>query len=846
MKSQGWVYLLFFSSGLASLIYQLLWTRMLGQAFGSTAQSASTTVAAFLFGLGLGARAAARWLPAGYSPGRCFAVLEIFIAVYSLLLTMALPRLVYLNGLLVEGLGSESMTFFVARFVVVFLLLLPACLAMGATLPVLTEHCAGEDFHGNLARLYAANTLGAAMGPLLADFYLIRHLGIFGTSLLASSIDLGVGVIGWLILTSKASRQPAITSAQLALRERVLFFATGYCSLCLEILWIRILVFFNLADVYAFSIVVSTFLGGLFLGSVLSTALARRFSLGTLLWGVSLGIVMSLACALAVHDVRLSLKIENFNQARFFTAAFLILPVTVLLGAIFPLQCDRVKDRGAVGAVGQAYLWNTLGSLLGSLSAGFVLLPTLGLQASVLWVAVLAMLAALLAEPRRWLLRLSLLALVAMSLGAPRDLLVKSLYREDYKNILFLKEDSYGAIALIRQWNPVSWDYDNNLVVDRFNMMSNNLSAKRYAATLSALPLLVHPDPEKTLVICFGLANTASVAVGSARSKQVDCVELTPTVVEATGRLDYIKATLANPKFHLIYEDGRNFLATTAKRYDIITAEPPPPIQAGVVNLYTREYFEQCRRCLKPGGMVTHWLPVQQMSEFETRTIMRACQDVFPHTVLWSGSGPNLILLASLDPLTVDFRELRSRFDADRSLLQAYGIESPWVLWAGGLRSSQELSQYLKATPPLTDDRPYLQHYQGPRQADYNFFFAGPGRFPAAQLDPTSPEMLEAREYVNVLNQLWAYSYEDATQAQVETWKRCRRLLELEPDSLFAKTIAHCTPTALAQLERRQSDPRARQALFGALYALGQRDRARALVDESWPPRLRQAALELP
>ena len=843
------VYVLFFLSGFAGLIYQVIWTRELGLAFGSTAQSASTTVAAFLCGLGLGARLAEPLLRRGWRAGRLFGALEVLVAAYSLFLTWILPQVGLLNGWLIGALGEASWGFYLARFTVIFALLLPGCLAMGATLPLLTEYCSSRSPRGfttTLARLYAINTLGAALGPLMADFVLVRAVGVFQTSCLASAIDLLVGLAGFFYLKDHLTRKaPEQTNTSLSYRDLSLLFLSGYCSICLEILWIRTLVFFNLSDVYAFTIVVSTFLLGLVLGSALATRFSHKLSISPLLWAIGAGILLSLASTLQVHEARNWLRLADFNLARFVTAATLMLPVTTILGALFPLQCSRLQQVGAAGAVGRAYLWNTLGSLLGSLSAGFFLLPHLGLQASVLWVAGLAALGSGLAAPRRPQAWLGALLIWAGCLALPKDALMRYFYAHDYDNILFLKEDHYGTISLVHQWDNASWDYSDNLIVDGYNMMSNNLAAKRYAATLAALPILLHPKPDRVLVICFGLANTVSVAVGLDSTSQVDCVELTPTVVAASGHLDYVKATLASPKLKMHFGDGRNYLAVTEQRYQVITAEPPPPIQAGIVNLYSREYFQQCRRCLTADGMVSHWLPVQQMSAFETRTILRACQEVFPHTYLWAGSGSNLIIVGSMQPLQVDFAEFSRRFEANRVILGRYGLDSPSILLAGCLRLPEELATYLTQTPPLTDDRPYLQHYQGDRQADYGYLLATPGRLPALHLDPKEPAWQQALQFVTQAHLIQLYPYPDPETAQIATWKLARSLLQAQPQSVYAQTLARCTPAALRNLKASRR-PDAPFTLFGAYYAQGDWQQARETLElGQWPPRLKQAAQEL-
>lgn len=849
LKRSAVALLLFFFSGVAGLMYQVIWTRQLGLVFGNTALSASTTVGAFLCGLGLGARLAAPLLKRGWRPGALFGALETFVAIYSLALSWTLPRLLPLSSILVNSLGGEaSPAFALGRFVVVFSLLLPATLAMGATLPVLTEYCESRqsNFAQNISRLYAINTLGAALGAVIGDFFLIRRLGLWHTSVLASCIDLSVGALGlwWLRQASAYRFQSApVAGHRLNLRQGLVIFLTGFCGIAMELLWIRSLVFFNGSDIYAFSTVVSTFLLGLVLGSLLAPRVGPRLGVAGLLLLLALAILVSLLCTAHVHEIRSHLSLANFGLMRFITAGLLILPATILLGALFPLQTTWLQSQGAARAVGHAYVINASGSLAGSLLTGFLLLPWLGLQLSYFLATAAAVTAAALVRPASKIPKIAMLLLLALALLIPADFLSRGIYGKDLANIVYRQEDPYGDIALIRQWAPQSWMYNVNLVVDGFNMMGNTAVARRYAGSMAALPLLLHPRPQRTLVICFGLANTLTVAVEMDRSQNVDCIEITPTVVRASSHLDYVQRTVSNPKLRIQFSDGRLYLATTQARYDVITAEPPPPVHAGVVNLYTQEYFEQCKRSLNPGGIVTHWLPVSQMPPFEARTILRACQNVFPHTYLWLGCGSHLILVASQEPLNVDWSELQQRFAANQEVLQNYGLDTPWDVVAGCLRLPDELKSYLANTPALRDDRPYLQHYKGAWSADYGYFFSAPGRLQVAGLDRDHPDWQKSLQSQNLLLQIEFYPYPDAESARIANWSRLKTLLRLRPQNIVAQLMAHTHPEALAYLEaHHREDVNASLDLFGAYLALGQLDKARSVISAAWPKTLAEAA----
>jgi len=844
-------FLLFFFSGFAGLIYQVIWTRQLGLVFGNTALSSSTTVGAFLCGLGLGARLAAPILQRGWPPGAVFAALETFVAVYSLILTWALPQMLPLSTVLVRQWEGESSPMFAfARFAIIFVMLLPGTLAMGATLPVLVEYCQSTraSFARTVSRLYAINTLGACLGALAGDFWLIRRLGLWQTSALASAIDLLVGALGfWWLRRSIRPATATSSSAGEGLKasQGLVIFLTGFCGIALEILWIRSLVFFNGSDIYAFSTVVSTFLFGLVLGSFVATRFGARVGVAGLLLGLALTIPISLLCTAHLREIRLMFQIQHFGIVRFLGAAVLILPATVLLGALFPLQTAWLVRQGAARAVGQAYILNAGGSLMGSLLTGFVLLPALGLQNCFFLAAAVAVTAAVLVHPHSRLCQSALLVALTLPWLTPGDALSRKIYGRDLPNILYREEDPYGDIALIRQWSAATWVHRNNLVVDGFNMMGNDAVARRYAGSLAALPMLLHPKPDRCLVICFGLANTLTVAVEMDRSQQVDCIEITPAAVRAASHLDYVRRTLASPKLRVQFSDGRLYLATTERRYDVITAEPPPPIHAGVVNLYTQEYFEHCKRSLNPGGIVSHWLPVDQMPGFEARTIIRACQNVFPHTYLWMGCQSHLILVASEKPLKVSWSELQQRYAPNQRLLSAYGLDNPWQVVAGCLRLPKELADYVAQTPPLRDDRPYLQHYRGSWTPDYEFFFAAPGRLEVTGLDRQDPNWQRTLRAQNLMVQILCAGYPDPESARIANWPRQVELMQLNGENIVTRLITYTQPDSLQYLEAHfQESFQARLDLFTAYLALGEREKAKGLLSPQWPPRLLQAAEE--
>ena len=316
--------------------------------------------------------------------------------------------------------------------------------------------------------------------------------------------------------------------------------------------------------------------------------------------------------------------------------------------------------------------------------------------------------------------------LLATLVMTPKETLFRSLYQEKYDGILFQEDDYYGSVAFHREWSTEREEYLEVLYVNAFNMAGNNVIARRYTTNLTALALLLHPEPKDVLVVCMGLGNTVRTALEFKETVNVDCVELSQKVLKALKFTSHGPGLLKNDKLRLIVGDGRNHLLGTQKKYDIISAEPPPPLHAGVVNLYSKEYYELCQQRLKPGGIVVQWLPVFQMSDEEAKVIIRAFTDTFEHVGLWEGGGLQLVLLGSDKPMKLDLGKIRARTESNLELLSENDLGDPYKMASYFLAGTEELKDYTKNVPPLTDDWPRIQ-VSGPRSGPRREFLLFPG-----------------------------------------------------------------------------------------------------------------------
>ena len=710
-----YVPLLFLISGAAGLTFELIWTHQLALVLGCTVTSVALVSASFLLGLGLGARLGAR-LSQARNLLLVFAALEMGVALSGVLVAAILPHAASLIGLLWAALGGGPGALTLARIVFCASILLLPCLCMGASLPVLCAYLSerlGERFLRSLSWLYAINTGGAVAGVLMCDQWLIPTFGLWKTAQASACLDAAVAIaafsLGSLTFQAQPPSQDHCERGGPNFPKTALYFVCwglGVAGAWLQIAWTRVLIVFQGSDQQAFSGVLASYLVCLALGALLTPLLAaRKWSLARMVQLASFCSLVSLLCLPWIH------QITNPWMANLLTIA----PTGLCLGLSFPWVTEETKKFKADAAqvVSRALLLNTLGSLVGALGTALLLIPTLGLQwtyglASV-WLACLAVCL----TPRAWAGPLLCAGVLTM---IPANYLYTLFFPEQNGQVLFAGDDSYGSVALIREKDLLDQPV-LQLMVDGFNMMSNDLPTRRYATALAAVPCLWQPHPKRVLVICMGLCHSLNTALRDPATEEVHCVELSPKVIQALKLVPQGQQALSNPKLKLIVEDGRQHLVSTPDRYQVITAEPPPPRRAGAVNLYTREFFQLCKQRLEPGGLVVQWLPIFQMSNRQSKVIIRAFLDVFPNAYLFEGCGAQLCLIGSEKPVRLNYSELERRVASHPGLTET-GWDHPEFFVGAVLAGPKALAGYVRDTPALTDDWPILQYSRDPDDPD--------------------------------------------------------------------------------------------------------------------------------
>jgi hypothetical protein len=397
----------------------------------------------------------------------------------------------------------------------------------------------------------------------------------------------------------------------------------------------------------------------------------------------------------------------------------LMLPAATLSGALFTLLGAGL--RGAAenpqAAIGRLTTANTLGAALGAALASLVLLPLLGMEKSLFVLAagyaLLPLLAVGAGGARRlaWPAALALAALALFPFGRIQSHLAEAALpyqlRDDAR-VVRVTEGPTTTLQVLRRdrfGEPAGW----RLLTDSYSMTAINRYALRYMQLFAWLPLSFHPQPRRALLISYGAGNTAQALLSDPQLEHLSVVDLSPEMLAASPLLHGERDPLRDPRVRVVREDGRHFLRTRSERFDIITAEPPPPGIAGVVNLYTREYFQTLAARLAPGGLATYWLPVAQFRVQGAKAVVAAFCDAFPDCTLWSGTKRDWILMGSRDYASrLDARELGRlwRVPLAAQRLAANGLEHPPQLGASFLADAAQLRQWLASTAPLVDDRP--------------------------------------------------------------------------------------------------------------------------------------------
>jgi spermidine synthase len=736
--------ILFFGSGFSALVYQVLWTRVLGWTFGVTIYAASAVWASFMAGLAIGSLAAGRFGDRADRPLRWFGAAEILVG----LTAVATPRLLTWMQRAYVALypslpqSTEGLT--LVRLAMAFgLLIVPASL-MGATLPLVVRSSMFEDrrLGHHLGLLYGSNTTGAIAGTLAAGLLLIPVYGIRTTFVAAAAVNVVVGAVAIVLSTlytgpaagafeRAADAFPPRTDRRLNL-VLITFTVSGFVSLALEVVWFRVLTLFLRPTVYGFAVMLATILAGIALGSYLLTPFLDRprrwiATIAVLECAVALASALSFwpLAGLPTLSDRLTPMLSRVMPAYLVFplsgSLIAIFPTALLMGAAFPIGlrvwAGAHGDADSAARIGTFYSLNVTGAIAGSLVAGFVLLPLVGSRAAIAALSAVTLVSggALLAVSElSGAARLALGAIAASTFAAivvaspdPFRQFIDYRFRGDH---IVWREEGVEATVVVHE----SPSHDLSMTVNGNHQAGTDAGTAYIHRRIGHLPMAIHPDPRTALVI--GLGGGATAGAVSVHGASVDVVELAAPVVRAARLFAGINyGVLDRPNVRIRVDDGRNYLMLTAKRYDVVTADVIHPIYAGSGNLYSVEYFRLIRNVLNPGGMVLQWTAG---TDAEYKIIARTFLSVFPQTTVWADGT---LLVGMVEPLALrreNFeRKLRTAGGAEG--LHDLNVESWERLLAAYVAGPDELRAFVGNGPILTDDKPLVEYFLSlPRDRD--------------------------------------------------------------------------------------------------------------------------------
>jgi spermidine synthase len=733
--------ILFFGSGCAALIYEVVWFQLLQIVIGSSAISLGVLLGTFMGGLCLGSALAPDFFKSRRHPLRVYALLELLIGAFGLLLLVAIP---HVSDIYIKIGGGHI----VVRMAIACICLLPPTIAMGATLPMVSRWIVNSRTAVSwIGFCYTGNLVGAVAGALLAGFYLLRVFDAYVATWTAAAMNLVLAITAWMI----ASRTSAIESefesdspvADVG-GSSLIYLAialSGATALSAEVLWTRVLSLALGATVYTFSLVLAAFLIGLGFGSGVGSVLARRSNFRPRIMLGWCQVLLCIAIVWAAHlltdampywpvDAVVTNSAWLTFRQDFFRSLIVVLPGAALWGASFPLAlASLVAPRQNISrVVGLVYAANTAGAIIGALGTSLLLAGSLGTQHIEQLLIVIGAISgtlALLSAQRgvvsgssgnrfpyaegvaitisaaMLIMDVSPVPAVLIAYGRRSAEWVETSKVADTGSIIYTGEGLGDFIAVSRAGNGDLYFHASGKV-----QASTATQDLRLQLLLAHLSHLVPKRPSNVLVIGCGAGITAGALSIAPGVENITIAEIEPLVPKAASAYfgDYNYHVIQNPHVSLKIDDGRHFLAATNETFDVITTDLIDPWVKGVAALFTREFFELEKRHLRPGGVVTQFVQLYQSNPEAVKSEIGTFLEAFPHAVIWSnareGQGYDLVMLGQAEPMRIDVDELQARLETPsyarvRESLRKIGINSAVDLMATYAGSGPDLKPWL-------------------------------------------------------------------------------------------------------------------------------------------------------
>jgi spermidine synthase len=707
------VSLIFFVSGAAGLVYQVVWSRMLSDVFGVSTHAITAVLATYLGGLALGGWALGPLADRKRDALQAYGWLELGIAAVALAGNVAIGLLDPVHAWAATRLPPDSPVLLLFRVLLASVVILPPTLLMGATLPAITRALVQRigTLGRGLSLLYALNTAGAVVGSAAAGFVLIRALGVHGTLWVAVGVNAAVGVAALGLAAARRRRTVAPPhesepqAAMPAVAERagtdrsllLVMMLSGIASLCLEVIWTRMLVVLVGTSTYAFVTMLSTFLVGISLGSFLARGFVDRLRdpRRTLGW-VQVAIAASTLATIPLTRWVLAYGRRWFEagepgwtsalSGRFLVSFLIMIVPTTLIGTTLPLAAVIwARSVDTLGRrLGQLYGANTLGNVVGAAIGGFVVLPLLGMQKGIALVTIFNLFGAgwgLVPDlsRSRWTTRLlravpvgACLCGSVILLWAWRPTPLPGSGGDPLDPVLFYKE---GPVSTVKVFQRARDGRQLVMAVDGITIGQSNSGVDKKQQVLAHLPfMLSRTAPEHVLSIGLGTGILVGEVARHPGVASVECVELSPSVIEAAHEFsEWNWDALERPSIRVVNDDGVNYLKRSGAHYDAIISDGKSRSgHAGNALFYSSDYYRSALDHLADGGTMIQWVPLEVEPE-DLKIIVRTFTSVFPHAFMWLGQDSSF-LVGTTHALTLDLTHVQRVLDApETEHLRRYG-----------------------------------------------------------------------------------------------------------------------------------------------------------------------------
>jgi len=766
--------LLFFGSGCAALIYEIVWFQMLQLFIGSSAVSLGVLVGTYMGGMCLGSVVLPRLISAARHPLRVYALLEAGIGLLGILILFGMPTAAQIYS---AHVGS-GLTGILLRGLFAAVCLLPPTILMGATLPAMARRIESTP-HGVswLGFFYGGNIAGAVFGCLLAGFFLLRAHDSFFATFVAAAINGTVALAAVALSISRRYeiREELETSALVGKTNSdeppvgkkfpwpvyVTIALSGMTAIGAEVVWTRLLSLTLGGTVYAFSIILAVFLFGLGIGSGVGASLARKnlrpeillgwcqfFLTGAIFWTAYM-----LTESLPYWPIDPSLTANAWLNFQLDMARCLwaLLPATILWGASFPLAlAAAAHGQDPARLVGGVYAANTVGGIIGGIGFSIILIPWIGTQDSQRLLIAVAACGALLifvmfawqfwkkispGEVIRGILIFATLGFFTVTLAKhvgkiPGELVAYGRYmpsRLGEVEMLYVGEGMNNSVAVSKNYSTGVRNFHISGKIEA----SSEPQDMRLQRMLGHIPALVHPHPVSVLIVGCGAGVTAGTFTITPGVTNITICEMEPLVPPIAAKFfsEENFGVVTDPRTKIIFDDARHYIFTTHDKFDIITSDPIHPWVKGSATLYTKEYFELVKSHLNSGGIVTQWVPLYESDSAVVKSEIATFFEVFPEGTIWSndenGKGYDVVLLGQADETKIDLDEIAQRlarpeFSKVAQSLQNVGFPTVADLFATYAGNARDLAPWLADAEINRDNNLRLQYIAGFRSNWYH------------------------------------------------------------------------------------------------------------------------------